>query len=169
MFVTHLNLNKGVEGFLKNGLLEIHKLQFRHDEIVREMERRGYQHKSELLPLNNLRVAGSINREENLKILFERCHECRQRQELEKVQEKVRAITTPPVIIVPQKPEKVAAKPQCSLVGIDGNVFVVIGHVAKTLKRAGLVTEAQEFQTRAFSSSSYDSVLRLCFEYVEII
>jgi hypothetical protein len=59
-------------------------------------------------------------------------------------------------------------KPVCKLVGTDGNVFAIIGTVAKTLKRAGLHDKAKEFTTNAMNSESYDDVLCLCFEYVEV-
>lgn len=59
-------------------------------------------------------------------------------------------------------------KPTCELIGQDGNVFAIIGAVSKTLKRAGLKEQASEFTKRAFSSSSYDEVLRLVMEYVEV-
>jgi len=36
------------------------------------------------------------------------------------------------------------------------------------LKQAGMPEKAKEFTTRAFSSKSYDEVLCLCDEYVEI-
>jgi hypothetical protein len=60
------------------------------------------------------------------------------------------------------------SKPVCKLCGTDGNVFSVIGKVSQTLKRAGLLDKAKEFQTKAIQSSSYDEVLQLCFDYVEV-
>lgn len=59
-------------------------------------------------------------------------------------------------------------KPACKLVGTDGNVFSIIGRVSKALKRAGQLDKAQEFCQRATSSASYDDVLALTFEYVEV-
>ena len=60
-------------------------------------------------------------------------------------------------------------KPKCKLVGEDGNVFNIIGRVSKSLKQAGLKIEAAEFQDKAFNSDSYDEVLQLVMEYVEVI
>ena len=60
-------------------------------------------------------------------------------------------------------------KPKCKLVGEDGNVFNIIGSVSKSLKQAGLKTEATEFQDKAFNSGSYDEVLQLAMKYVEVI
>jgi hypothetical protein len=59
-------------------------------------------------------------------------------------------------------------KPPCELVGTDGNVFAVIGRVRKALLGAGQSERASEFVRRAFSAISYDEVLRLCMEYVEV-
>ena len=59
-------------------------------------------------------------------------------------------------------------KPKCELVGEDGNVFSTIGRVSQALKRAGQPERATEFRQRAMSSGSYDEVLCLCFDYVEV-
>ena len=59
-------------------------------------------------------------------------------------------------------------KPTVKLSGQDGNVFSIIGRVSKALKRAGQQDKAKEFVDKATSSDSYDSVLQLCFEYVEV-
>jgi hypothetical protein len=59
-------------------------------------------------------------------------------------------------------------KPVCKLIGGDGNVFAVIGAVKRSLKRAGKEDKAKEFTERATASHSYDAVLALCFEYVEV-
>lgn len=59
-------------------------------------------------------------------------------------------------------------KPICNLKGVDGNVFFIIGHVSKTLKRAGLRDKAEEFREKATQQESYDAVLRLLFDYVDV-
>ena len=59
-------------------------------------------------------------------------------------------------------------KPACKLVGEDGNVFNVIGLVRRALVAAGQPDRATEFVRRAFAAGSYDAVLQLCFEYVEV-
>ena len=58
--------------------------------------------------------------------------------------------------------------PTCKLTGTDGNVFAIIGTVTRALKRAGQTDRAREFGKKAFASASYDAVLALCFEYVEV-
>ena len=59
-------------------------------------------------------------------------------------------------------------KPTCQLTGEDGNVFSIIGRVSKALKRAGQEDKAEEFRKKAMQSESYDAVLRLCMDYVEV-
>ncbi len=61
-----------------------------------------------------------------------------------------------------------APKPACRLVGTDGNVFAIIGRVQKALKKAGLECRASEFARRAFAATSYDEVLTLCMDYVDV-
>jgi len=56
----------------------------------------------------------------------------------------------------------------CILTGQDGNVFNVIGLVSRALKRAGQADKAREFVDRAMKSKSYDDVLALCWDYVEV-
>jgi len=59
-------------------------------------------------------------------------------------------------------------RPLCRLVGTDGNVFAIIGKVQQVLRNAGQHERATEFVRRAFAAGSYDAVLQLCFEYVEV-
>lgn len=59
-------------------------------------------------------------------------------------------------------------KPTVQLIGEDGNVFAIIGRVSKALKRAGQREKAKEFTDKAMKSGSYDEVLRLCMDYVEV-
>lgn len=59
-------------------------------------------------------------------------------------------------------------KPTVQLTGEDGNVFSIIARVSKALKRAGQPEKAQEFRDKAMRSASYDDVLRLCMDYVEV-
>ena len=54
------------------------------------------------------------------------------------------------------------------LVGEDGNVFSVIGRVARGLRRGGHADAAVEFEELAFNADSYDAVLRLAISYVEV-
>ena len=58
--------------------------------------------------------------------------------------------------------------PVCRLIGTDGNVFAIIGKVRRTLREAGQPERASAFAERAFQSRSYDEVLQLCLEYVDV-
>jgi hypothetical protein len=65
---------------------------------------------------------------------------------------------------MPKYPEITA-----QLSGEDGNVFAVIGRVAAALKKGGVAKEeVDRFREAAMSSDSYDAVLRLCMEWVEV-
>ena len=59
-------------------------------------------------------------------------------------------------------------KPSCKLIGKDGNVFNIIALVRKALREAGQQEKAKEFCERAFAAESYDAVLGMANEYVEI-
>jgi hypothetical protein len=61
-----------------------------------------------------------------------------------------------------------AGKPTCKLVGTDGNVFSIIGRVKQALKEAGQEDRAREFVEKAFQARSYDEVLALCTDYVDV-
>ena len=60
-------------------------------------------------------------------------------------------------------------KPECALVGQDGNAFSIIGAVSKTLRMNLGQEKATEFMDKAFSCESYDHLLKLVQEYVEIV
>lgn len=61
------------------------------------------------------------------------------------------------------------AKPDCPLMGQDGNIFNLMGIASKTLKRNGMPEEAKEMQERIESSSSYHEALNIIGEYVNIV
>ena len=75
MFVGTLNQGKSVKGYLQNGLLEIHNIKKRHDELSREMKRRGMNHKSKL-PWYKKIILGKVNSNKNIKELNKRCDKC---------------------------------------------------------------------------------------------
>ena len=78
MFVGTLNQGKSVEGYLNNGLLEIHNLRKRHDRLAREMQMRGMNHESPLSEFREVKI-GKINSKQNKIELNKRCKECRKR------------------------------------------------------------------------------------------
>ena len=59
-------------------------------------------------------------------------------------------------------------KPDCALIGQDGNVFNLIGLASRTLRENGLVDQAREMQTRVFACGSYPEALCIIGEYVNI-
>ncbi len=61
-----------------------------------------------------------------------------------------------------------AKKPKCQLTGTDGNAFAIMASVSNCLRKAGLRDEAQEFRTKALKCVSYDALLVLCFDYVDV-
>ena len=64
--------------------------------------------------------------------------------------------------------EETSEKPRCKLVGEDGNVFNLIGIVMRTLKSNGQAEKATEFWERAQQANSYDEVLVMMNDYVEV-
>lgn len=54
------------------------------------------------------------------------------------------------------------------LIGEDGNAFAIMGAVNKALKRAGLKAEADAFMAAAMKCKSYDALLALAMETVEV-
>ena len=76
MLVGSLNRGKNIAGFLRDGLVELRSIRRRHEELVVEMQRRGFRHQSPL-PAFDRRRAGSVDPVANLKELARRCHDCR--------------------------------------------------------------------------------------------
>lgn len=61
-------------------------------------------------------------------------------------------------------------KPDCQLIGQDGNIFNLIGIAARTLRQNGMGTEAQEMTRRISSQAgNYYEALGIIGEYVNII
>lgn len=59
-------------------------------------------------------------------------------------------------------------KPDCPLIGQDGNIFNLIGIAARTLRENGMREEATEMTKRVTSSGSYSEALGIIGEYVHI-
>lgn len=64
------------------------------------------------------------------------------------------------------KAEKV--KPDCELIGQDGNIFNLMGITSHTLKQNGMADEAKEMCSRVTSSGSYCEALNIIGDYVNI-
>ena len=59
-------------------------------------------------------------------------------------------------------------KPKCKLIGQDGNIFNLLGIASKTLKEAGLKSQADEMLERIYKSQSYLEAIAIISEYVEV-
>ena len=59
-------------------------------------------------------------------------------------------------------------KPDCPLIGQDGNIFNLVGIASRTLKRNGLSDEVSEMTSKVFKSGSYEEALGIIGEYVNI-
>lgn len=59
-------------------------------------------------------------------------------------------------------------KPDCKLIGEDGNICNLMGLAARTLRRNGLAEQASEMTDRIHECGSYDEALCIIGEYVNI-
>jgi ribosomal protein L44E len=78
MFVGTLNKNKSIQGYLDKNLVEIHNIANRHNEIAKEMKRRGMKHNSRLPEYKKVKL-GRVDVKKNKIDLINRCEECRRR------------------------------------------------------------------------------------------
>jgi hypothetical protein len=82
LFIWAISRGNSVKGYLEKGLLEIHKLYDRHEELVKEMKQRGYKHNSDLnKKWRQTEKSGYIDKEKSLEQLINRCLRCRERHE----------------------------------------------------------------------------------------
>jgi hypothetical protein len=81
MFRGSLRKGTSLRGFLDAGLLDSRLLARRHDQLAKEMQRRGYRHQSPLPRDFGARAATSdVDSTAAIRELASRCEECRQRQ-----------------------------------------------------------------------------------------
>ena len=59
-------------------------------------------------------------------------------------------------------------KPDCPLIGQDGNIFNLVGIAARTLRQNDMPEQAKAMTERVFASSSYNEALCIIGEYVNI-
>lgn len=57
-------------------------------------------------------------------------------------------------------------KPDCELVGQDGNAFAIMARVKQALRRAGVPTSVQAEYTKRATSGDYSNLLAVSMEYV---
>lgn len=60
------------------------------------------------------------------------------------------------------------SKPRCKMIGEDGNIFFILGRARETLKANGQGDQAKEVSERVMTCGSYDEVLKIIMEYVEV-
>ena len=60
-------------------------------------------------------------------------------------------------------------KPEITLLGQDGNVFVIIGRCMKVLEKSGLYNDEELKEIRAeFMSGDYDKALQTAMKYCDV-
>ena len=64
------------------------------------------------------------------------------------------------------EPDKI--KPDCKLIGENGNIFNIMGLAARTLRHNGFAEQATEMTDRIHECGSYDEALGIIGEYVNI-
>lgn len=78
MFAGTIKKKVSLNGYIKNGLVDLRLINQRHDALVKEMVSRDINHKSPLEYIEPIEE-GNVNVEENLKELCKRCPSCRRR------------------------------------------------------------------------------------------
>jgi len=76
MFVGHIRLGRKMGKFVTENLVETKSIQSRHEALVAEMQRRGYEHKSPMVYTDRLAL-GHVPQQSSLKELLRRCPLCR--------------------------------------------------------------------------------------------
>lgn len=66
------------------------------------------------------------------------------------------------------EPSPEPEKPDCALIGQDGNIFNLVGITARTLREHDLKDQAKEMKDRVFACGSYHEALNIIGEYVNI-
>ena len=67
-----------------------------------------------------------------------------------------------------QKSSLEGAKPDCPLIGEDGNIFRIMGIASEALRENGMQEQAEEMRSRIFQCQGYDSALSIIGDYVNI-
>lgn len=60
-------------------------------------------------------------------------------------------------------------KPECKLIGENGNIFNLMGIASRTLKHHGMREQAEEMKARIRESRSYDDAIQIIMDYVKIV
>jgi hypothetical protein len=78
MFIGTIKKGISISGYIENGLVNPALIKIRHNQLAKEIKRRGYNHQSPLpmIKPSMLRPFISIDVEANKKELARRCPEC---------------------------------------------------------------------------------------------
>jgi hypothetical protein len=80
MLVGSINRGISLDGYINDGLIELDMIRERHQELVDEMHRRGYRHKSPLprfaRALQAYKQRGQVDVDSNVVELARRCEAC---------------------------------------------------------------------------------------------
>lgn len=86
MFVGTIKKGISIDGYIKNDLLEPKSIYKKHEEIVKEMKNRGFNHKSPLpkISFSSKTIKGHLNHKVNKKKsytdLLKRCKNCKNKK-----------------------------------------------------------------------------------------
>lgn len=78
MFIGTMNKGISISGYIEKGLVNPAQIKLRHNQLAKEMEKRGYNHQSPLpfIKPDILTPFILVNIKENKKELARRCPEC---------------------------------------------------------------------------------------------
>jgi hypothetical protein len=79
MFVGSINKGINIQTYINTNLCEPNSIRSRHDELVKEMLARGYNHKSEL-PDFEFKDDTKVDSEKSYEDLIKRCKDCASRK-----------------------------------------------------------------------------------------
>jgi hypothetical protein len=79
MFKGTIAKGISIKGYIEKGLVDVEKIDKRHEELVLEMQMRGMHHQSPLRTDVSLFRAGWVDEEKSLTTLEDRCEDCRER------------------------------------------------------------------------------------------
>ena len=79
MFVGSIKKGTSLKGYINKGLVEVHNIKKRHNDLDNEMNKRGMKHKSSLPDFNDW-IEGKVLSKTNHLSLCNRCINCKNRR-----------------------------------------------------------------------------------------
>jgi hypothetical protein len=79
MFLGTVTKGKSIQGYLDRGLVEVHNLVTRHNELAQEIVDRGYNHQSPFPSDFHRKELGLVDKSKSLQDLITRCLRCKTR------------------------------------------------------------------------------------------